>query len=452
MSQGFLQLLLPAPAVPRIDDAAVRREYPRWRRRILVASLIGYAVFYIVRKNLPVAMPALQKALGASKADLGIFLTLHGVLYGVSKFANGFLGDRTNPRWFMALGLICAAAMNVGAGLSASAAAFGAFWLLNGWFQGMGFPPCARSLTQWFSASERGTKFSIWNTSHNIGGAAAVLLGSFLVTYDWRLCFFVPAGIAGLTALCLVDRLRDSPTSLGLPSIEEHSGVREAAAAGTEAVGDDPADLRRFTVRQVFRNPWIWVVSLANFFVYTIRYAVLDWGPTLLTETKGLTLNNAGWTVAAYELSGIAGMLATGWISDRLCAGRAGRVCAFAMGLCTLCVGLLWLLPARSPLVYTAVYCAAGFSIYGPQCLVGVLAANLATRRAAATAIGLTGLFGYLSTALSGWGLGYVADHYGWEPVFKILVGAGVAAAVLFACCWNAGAAARPAAAGEATT
>jgi len=37
--------------------------------------------------------------LGITKEKLGLFLTLHGVLYGVSKFANGFLADRSNgPR------------------------------------------------------------------------------------------------------------------------------------------------------------------------------------------------------------------------------------------------------------------------------------------------------------------------------------------------------------------
>ena len=44
---------------------------------------------------------------------------------------------------------------------------------------------------------------------------------------------------------------------------------------------------------------------------------------------------------------------------------------------------------------YTAILCLAGFFIYGPQALVGIHAANLATKRAAATAIGLTGLFAY---------------------------------------------------------
>ena len=53
-------------------------------------------------------------------------------------------------------------------------------------------------------------------------------------------------------------------------------------------------------IDRVFLNKYIWIVSLANFFVYTIRYAVLDWGPTLLTEFKHVKITHAGWMVAAF--------------------------------------------------------------------------------------------------------------------------------------------------------
>ena len=42
---------------------------------------------------------------------------------------------------------------------------------LVGWFNGMGWPPCGRVMTHWFSVTERGTMMSIWNCAHNVGGA-----------------------------------------------------------------------------------------------------------------------------------------------------------------------------------------------------------------------------------------------------------------------------------------
>jgi len=158
--------------------------------------------------------------------------------------------------------------------------------------------------------------------------------------------------------------------------------------------------------RHVFGNPWIWVLCIANFFVYTVRYSVLDWGPTLLNEAKGVKVSTAGWMMAAFEGSGLLGMLVAGWVTDRVFGGRGARTCLVWMLGCIGATVLLWRYPGRSVAVYTGILCLAGFFIYGPQALVGIHAANLATKRAAATAIGFTGLFGYASTVLSGVGLG----------------------------------------------
>src|SRR5262245_10249694 len=129
-------------------------QYRAWRSRVMLWSIVGYAAFYFVRKNLAIAMPVMEAQLGLNKSDLGLFLTLHGLLYGVSKFGNGILGDRLNAPRFMALGLAACALLNVGFGLSSAALALGVIWMLNGWFQGIGFPPCARLMTHWYRPRE----------------------------------------------------------------------------------------------------------------------------------------------------------------------------------------------------------------------------------------------------------------------------------------------------------
>lgn len=430
----IFDIFKPAAPTKRIEDPAqVDKVYRYWRMRIMYSTLIGYALFYFVRKNLSLAMPGMEAELGITKASLGLFLTLHGVLYGVSKFANGILGDRANVRYFMPAGLILSAIMNFGFGMSSAAWAFGLFWLANGWFQGMGFPPCARALTHWFGPSERGVKFSIWNTSHSIGAALVILLCGWLVTYNWRLAFFVPGILALLCAVFLLERLRDTPASLGLPPVEEY--VRDPQPEEPEG---QESTFGKFAWRYVFCNPLIWVISLANFFIYTVRYSVVDWGPTFLKETRGLDILNSSRVMSAYEIAGIAGMLLSGWVTDRVFKGRGGRACFISMCCCAVCLLLFWKLNSPSMLVNSLLLCGTGLFVYGPQALIGVMAANLATRRAAATAIGLTGFWGYLSGVLSGWGVGKLADTRGWDPVFELFVAAAVVAAVLFAVAWNA--------------
>jgi OPA family glycerol-3-phosphate transporter-like MFS transporter/OPA family sugar phosphate sensor protein UhpC-like MFS transporter len=131
-------------------------------------------------------------------------------------------------------------------------------------------------------------------------------------------------------------------------------------------------------------------------------------------------------------------MLVAGWLTDRLFGGRGARMCVFCMALACLFLLLFWKMPAVPPWVSAMFLSGAGFFIYGPQSLVGTIATNLATKRAAATAIGFTSLFAYASTVLSGWGMGIVVERYGWNAAFGLLVGAGVLGMMLFILAWPA--------------
>ncbi len=434
---AFLRFLEPAPAIPvtLTDPAEIQASYRHWQKRVLISSIIGYALFYFVRKNLSVAMPAIGKDLGITKTDLGLFLTLHGLLYGVSKFLHGFLGDRANARTLMATGLILSAVVNVFFGFSSTVLALGIFWMLNGWVQGMGFPPCARLMTHWFPPRELATKMSVWNISHSLGAGLIVVLCGYLVGYGWRLCFFVPAILAVLGAIFVLRTLQDTPPSVGLPEVE---GTVRKPADGQQHNPVVSDNYWRFLKTKVFNNPYLWLVSLANFFVYTVRYSVLDWGPTFLSETKGIQIHHAGWMVASFEVSGIAGMLLSGWLTDRFFGGRGVRMCVISMALAGISMLAFWKLSGQSRLLSTALLCSTGFFIYGPQSLIGTIAANLGTKRAAAAAVGLTSIFGYASTIPSGYGVGKLVQAHDWNMVFAGLVGFAAIGTVIFALAWRA--------------
>lgn len=434
--RGFARIFQPASAAaPLTDPDQIKSEYRRWQKRVLVSSIIGYATFYFVRKNLSIAMPALEHRLGIQKTQLGLFLTLHGLLYGVSKFANGFLGDRANARVLMVTGLAVSAMLNLLFGFSSTVIALGVIWTLNGWFQGMGFPPCARLMANWFSPKQLATKFSLWNMSHPIGGGLIVIICGYLVGIDWRLCFIIPAGIALVCAAFLWLTLPDTPPSVGLPEVE---GTTDDVTAQGKPEDGSNKEFRAFVFKRVFCNKYVWIVSVANFFVYIIRYAVLDWGPTLLTESKHIKIAHAGWMVGGFEFCGLFGAILGGWITDRWFGGRAIRVCLIYMLLAGVSVFLFWKVPGQSELATAALLGMAGFFIYGPQCLLAVAAANLATKRAAATAIGLTSIFGYASTVLSGWGLGALVQYYGWDVAFQGLIIVALLGSLLFALAWPA--------------
>ena len=248
----------------------------------------------------------------------------------------------------------------------------------------------------------------------------------------WRWCFWIPAAIAGVGIIFNYITLRDTPKSVGLPELPKVKGEID------EKEDKNPKAYRSFLMERVFKNPVIWVLAITDLFVYIVRFAILDWGPSMLTE-MGMSQSLTGWTVAIFELAGCAGMLCAGLISDKLFKSKSQRVCAIEMGLVAIClVALHFLQDANRPILFLVILAIAGFLIYGPQALIGVTAANVATKRAASTAVGLIGFMSYLSTIITGAGFGYLADKFGgWGWIFITMGGLSTVGAVLIMSIWG---------------
>jgi len=415
-----------------LHPAEVDRLYRYWRVRVMYAMTTGYALYYFVRKNISMAAKPIADEFGFTNTQWGLVLSVATVVYALSKFLSGIVGDRANPRWLMAGGLLLSALVNVAFGFSAGLGAFVALWALNNLFQGAGSPPCFRLLTHWFSPREIGRAWGIWNASHQIGGAVIAVWAGWLVThYGWRTAFWAPAAVCGLGAFWLFNRLTDSPEAMGLPAVEVYR--KDGLVAASAPLAGGSWGIFR---EHILANPWVWVVSLANFFVYIVRIGILDWAPKYLVEAKGFALKDAGFALSAFELAGIFGAYAAGRISDRL-GGRRGPVSVFFMLLLIASVALLFFVPPGQRLVMAGVFAAVGFFVYGPQMLVAVAAADFASKVASSSAVGLTGLFGYLGASMCGLGTGWLVDRHGWNSALWLYGASAVVGCGLLATTWT---------------
>jgi sugar phosphate permease len=321
----------------------------------------------------------------------------------------------------MALGLLLTALCNLAFAYSFGLpllAQLALFWTLNGWFQSMGFPPCARLLSHWYSVSERGRTWGLWNTSHQLGAfAVAGLVGFIAERAGWRSGFLFPALLCIAGSLFLLLQLPDTPKSLGLPPVDRYRNDPEHERDG-RPISDEPETLRQVLFDRVLRSPAVWWVSLFNFFVYFIRSGTFDFATKFLSEARGLPLGAAGLCTSAFELMGIPGSLLCGVLVDRYLRGQHARICCLAMLLSAVAIAGFYAVPAGQARLSAVALGAVGFAIYGPQFLVGVFAADLASRKAAATAIGVTGVFGYAGSFLSNVLGGKLIDRFGWRGAF----------------------------------
>lgn len=433
------------PALPQLPPDKINKAYKGLRWRVLESTFLGYAMFYLVRNNLSTVAKDMEVALYYNKEMIGNILAITAISYGIGKFFLGALSDRSNPRKFMAVGLFLSALLNFIFGGVANYGVHLTLWAVNGFIQGMGWPPCGRSMGHWFSIKERGSVFAIWNVAHNIGGGIAGVLAAYAaMTFGgWQAAFYFPGAIALIGSFYVWFRLKDTPQSCGLPPIEEYkkgdySDVEQILAPEREL------SYKELFVDNILKNKYLWIFAIANFFVYVVRYSMLDWGPTYLREIKGATLTGGGAAILITEFAGIPSTLLMGWLSDKF-GGRRGMVSLLCMipilfaflGIYVTPAGYLWL-----DMVFLGV---VGFFVYPPVMLLGVSGLDLTSKKAVGTAAGFIGLLGYMGRTAQAKGFGWIADHYGklygkqfaWDIVIILILACTLISIIALAFTWK---------------
>ncbi|MGN0014571.1 MAG: MFS transporter, partial [Candidatus Gastranaerophilaceae bacterium] len=291
------------------------------------------------------------------------------------------------------------------------------FWGVNGWFQSAGFPVCTKVLTYWWSNKERGTVWSVWAISHQLGTCIVFLLAGYLIPkYGWESAFIVPAFLNILSCIYIAKNMHDIPQTMGLPDIEIYKGEEKAQVQKEE---DDDLSYFEILKKYIFFNPTMWILVASFVFVYIFRYGTEDWIIKYLVEFKGNTLEVATQKQTFLPLFGIAGVLLAGVMSDKMFHGKRMPVnIFFCVGLIVCLFGLME--NSGNGLLSTIIdyICLSGIGLFtaGPLIFIGGLCAVESTsKKVAAAATGFCGVFGYLGAMLSGIGTGYFIDNFGWQ-------------------------------------
>ncbi|MEZ4815727.1 MAG: phosphoglycerate transporter protein PgtP [Bdellovibrionota bacterium] len=421
----MLNFLKPAPAIAPLPVDKQAAEYKRLKWQVFAGIFIGYAAFYLVRKNLSLALPdILAEYPQYSKAQIGGALTALSLSYGISKFLMGSVSDRSNPKYFLPLGLLlsclCTFAMGIKSIYTSLSIVF-VLQALNGWVQGMGWPPCGKTVVHWFPLKERGQIMSVWNVAHNVGGAmvATFALWGLNLFGDWTGKFTLNALVAAALAILVFFLMKDRPESCGLPPVK--STLLEVAPEST-------SNKEVFTFKEIFfehvlNNRYLWYIALANAFVYFVRYGVVDWIPTYFQTVKGLSFEQSSRAWSLFEWAAIPGTIFCGWMSDKVFKGKRAPATILFMGLTMIGIFVYWFNEKGPIWIDYAALISIGFLIYGPVMLIGLHALDLVPKQAAGTAAGFTGFFGYVfGSSIAGTGVGWIADHYQWRGVFITMI------------------------------
>ena len=405
------------PRAQKVPAQEVDSAYRRLRKRTFWSVTVAYTLYYVCRMTLGVVKQPLIDGGVLTAGQLGLIGSAFYFVYAVGKFSNGFIADYCNIRRFMAWGLGISAFINlvlgilglVSAGSVLVFVAFALLWGVNGWVQSMGSPPGTISLSRWYPLKQRGTMYSVFSSTPQLGKAVSMIMTGVIVAavgWQWG---FLAAAVAGIIGVVTCLFIADTPESEGLPSVEELSG-------------ETPREMDKKPTRElqkwVFRHPGIWVIAISTAFLYITQHAVSDWGVLFLQKQKDFSLERATQIIGLAEIFGVAGNLAAGWLSDRVFRGSRVRpvVLSGVMAVAAL-FGFLFLgggFAANMALV--AVF---SFSFSVVFCIVaGLMALDFVPRKATGAALGIVGISSYAAAGLQSVASGFLIQGFENEGLY----------------------------------
>ncbi len=415
----------------------------QWRWRVFAATWLTYAGFYFCRKPFFIVKSDLRAELEWDLPAIGQIGFWYLLAYTVGQFIGGAAGQRWGPRLLLLIGLGLSILANVVFGFSNSFGTFAAFMILNGLAQATGWSNCVGTMANWFHRQERGTVMGFWATNYQVGGVLANTLAAFVAgEYGFRYSFFTGSVVLALVWIFVLFNQRNRPEDLGLPAVKDPaapppptsataSSRLSPTPAAASPVAAAPHDQGRFVgwTRQVVAN--VMIIGAFYFFVKFIRYALWSWTPLMLKESYGLTTADAGYLSTIFDLAGIAGVIAAGYISDKLFKGRRAQVAfIFIVCLAMSCL-VLYLFGPTSLLLFGIGLGLVGFMLYGPDALMtGAGAIDVGTASGATLAAGIINGMGSIGSVVQEVILPYVLERGGVGGVFAFLLGSACLAAL----------------------
>ena len=366
--------------------------YKKHRIRVMLAITLGYGFIYTCRLGLSIVKKPLIDAGIFSIEELGMIGAALFYGYASGKFINGFLSDYFPPRIFFSLSIFLAAIINIFMGISTYLWLAVTLWAFNGFFQGMAAPASVVTITNWFSYSERGRCYGIWNASHSIGeGITFYVIAAIVVAYGWQWGYITPGILCIGVSAWAYSFLKNAPTTIGLPDIdtwknEKSENLTEKSTWATQKI--------------MFGIKAIWIVALSSALMYITRYAINSWGILYLQEARNYSLTEAAFFMSINTLAGIFGSIAYGFVSDKFFDARRPPANLIFAVIEIAALIMIFFGPSNE-IVQIIAFAMYGATLSGLMAsLGGLFAVDIAPKGATGAAMGFVGVFSYLGAAM----------------------------------------------------
>jgi MFS family permease len=308
-----------------LESKTTEKRIPQALRGILILMVVSVAINYIDRGSLSTAAPLLKADLSIPPEQLGWLLSAFFWTYALLQIASGWLVDRYDVKWVLAVGFFLWSLATAAIGFAGSFGALLVLRLLLGAGESVAYPCYSKILAAFFTEDQRGRANSLLDAGTKLGPAVGMLSGGMLMArYGWR-PVFLALGLIGLLWLPAWCKWMPRKGGPGGTTREDHG------------------------FGEILRQRSFWASFAGHFCGNYFWYFLLTWLPYYLVQERGFSMDKmAILSAAAYCVTALATTM-TGWIGDSLIglgksASRVRKTCATCgLAFATIVVGVVFI-------------------------------------------------------------------------------------------------------------
>jgi ACS family hexuronate transporter-like MFS transporter len=385
-----------------------------WIGGLLFASTV---INYIDRQTLSVLGPYLKTQYQWNNQQFAVIVIAFRVAYSVGQTVSGRLIDRVGTRKGLTITVIWYSIAAMLTSLAIGLRSFAFFRFLLGAGESANWPAATKAVSEWFPKKERGWAVALFDSGSSIGGAVAPLLviGLYKFFGDWRPAFVI-TGTLGFFWLGAWRMLYYPP--------EAHPRISDAErkmilSDRVELENTHETDHSKSKWSDLFKLPQTWAIIAARTLTDPVWFFVTDWFAIYLVS-KGINPEQgllAFWIpFVAADLGNFFGGGVSSWLIKRGWSVVSARKAVVIFGG----LGMTLLIPTvftSSLFALASLFAISTFAYASFSTMALVLPSDLYRSTSVATVSGMSGTGAGLGTIISTYLIGYVSDHYSFEPI-----------------------------------
>ncbi len=386
---------------------------------------VVYFSAYIAKRNFSAAMTEMIGTGFLAKDRAGLVNTVFFICYAVGQLCNGILGDHFKPQRLIMIGTLLSGACNLAMGTVQASWVMLPLWGLNGYALSMLWPPILRIFCE-LLMNENKMKCSVnISTSVAIGTLLSYLLCAAEISiWGWRSTFWLAGG--WMVLICIV-------WSVGFPRIEK----KAEALDFSEETAEQRAENGKIPVKKLLLASSVLLLIVPTLIQGVLRDGVTSWVPTYVSENFWADPAFAVLISTLLPVINLTGPYAARFVQKKwLHTETATSAAFFLVATLSLCCLITF---GKNSLAGSVIFFALiTASMEGVNLMVvSLFPMRYSKYGRAATVSGFFNFITYAGTAISTYGVGLLAQNYGWgSALLAWVVLAAVAVAVCLAAVW----------------